>query len=45
MTLIPMIIAFLSMIGVVITLAAAEKWKRELRQQVVQAKRQHDHGV
>jgi len=42
--MVPFFVAFLAMVGVVITLAAAEKWKKELMQQLDQAERQHDNG-
>jgi len=44
MQMVPFFVAFLAMVGVVIMLAAADKWKKELKQQVRQAKRQHDNG-
>ena len=44
MQMVPFFVAFLAMVGVVITLAATEKWKKELMQQLDQAERQHDNG-
>jgi len=37
--MVPFFVAFLAMVGFVLRLAAAEKWKKELMQQLDQAER------